>query len=109
MNDAAAPRARSSCATTLRVVIPAAAHLLRSKRRHWRIENSLHWILDIAFREDESRVRKDHGAQNLAILRHIALNLLKQERTCKLGTFNKRLKAAWDSDYLLTVLATLLQ
>ena len=85
----------------------SAAHLLRSKRRHWRIENSLHWILDIAFREDESRVRKDHGAQNLAILRHIALNLLKQETTCKLGVFNKHLKAAWDLDYMRTVLATL--
>ena len=72
----------------------SAAHLLHSKLRHWRIENSLHWILDIAFREDESRVCKDHGAQNLAILRHIALNLLKQETTCKLGVFNKRLKAA---------------
>lgn len=85
----------------------SAAHLLRCKRRHWRIENSLHWILDIAFREDESRVRKDHGPQNLAILRHIALNLLKQETTCKLGVFNKRLKAAWDLDYMRTVLATL--
>jgi predicted transposase YbfD/YdcC len=85
----------------------SAAHLLRSKRRHWRIENSLHWILDIAFREDESRVRKGHGAQNLAILRHIALNLLKQETTCKVGIFNKRLKAAWDLDYMQKVLATL--
>ena len=52
-------------------------------------------------------VRKDHGAQNLAILRHIALNLLKQETTCKLGVFNKRLKAAWDLDYMRTGLATL--
>jgi len=90
----------ASCATS-------AAHLLRSKRRHWRIENSLHWILDIAFREDESRLRKDHGAQNFAILRHIALNLLKQETTCKVGVFNKRLKAAWDLDYMRIVLATL--
>lgn len=87
----------------------SAAQLLRHKRSHWRIENSLHWVLDIAFREDESRLRKGHGAQNFAILRHIALNLLKQETTCKLGTFNKRLKAAWDTDYLLTVLATLFQ
>jgi predicted transposase YbfD/YdcC len=85
----------------------SAARLLRSKRQHWRIENSLHWILDIAFREDESRLRKEHGAQNFAILRHIALNLLQQETTCKLGVFNKRLKAAWDLDYLRTVLATL--
>jgi predicted transposase YbfD/YdcC len=87
----------------------SAAQLLRHKRSHWRIENSLHWVLDIAFREDESRLRKGHGTQNFAILRHIALNLLKQETTCKLGTFNKRLKAAWDADYLLTVLATLFQ
>jgi predicted transposase YbfD/YdcC len=87
----------------------SAAQLLRHKRNHWRIENSLHWVLDIAFREDESRLRKDHGAQNFAILRHIALNLLKQETSCKLGTFNKRLKAAWDPEYLLTVLATLFQ
>lgn len=85
----------------------AAAQLLRHKRHHWRIENSLHWVLDIAFREDEARLRKGHGAQNFAILRHIALNLLKQESTCKLGIFNKRLKAAWDTDYLLKVLATL--
>ena len=107
MNGAAAPTSRSSRATTFPVRHTSAAHLLRSKRRHWRIENSLHWILDIAFREDESRLRKDHGAQNFAILRHIALNLLKQETTCKLGVFNKRLKAAWDLDYLRTVLATL--
>ena len=52
-------------------------------------------------------LRKDHGAQNFAILRHIALNLLKQETTCKVGVFNKRLKAAWDLDYMRIVLATL--
>jgi predicted transposase YbfD/YdcC len=87
----------------------SAAQLLRHKRSHWRIENSLHWVLDIAFREDEARLRKGHGAQNFAVLRHIAVNLLKQETTCKLGTFNKRLNAAWDTDYLLKVLATLFQ
>lgn len=104
-------RCGAECSVETRYYISStdtsAAHLLRSKRRHWRIENSLHWILDIAFREDESRVRKDHGAQNMAILRHIALNLLKQETTCKVGIFNKRLKAAWDLDYMRTVLATL--
>jgi hypothetical protein len=65
-------------------------------------------VLDIAFREDESRLRKDNGAQNFAILRHIALNLLKQEKTLKVGVKNKRLRAGWDQDYLLSVLRPLL-
>jgi predicted transposase YbfD/YdcC len=81
--------------------------LLAAKRAHWQIENSVHWILDIAFREDDSRLHKDHGPQNFALLRRIALNLLKQETSCKLGIYNKRLKAAWDQGYLLKVLSTL--
>lgn len=84
-----------------------AARLLAAARTHWSIENGCHWVLDIAFREDECRLRKDHGSQNFAILRHIALNCLKQERTAKLGVKNKRLRAGWDNDYLLTVLSTL--
>lgn len=84
-----------------------AAMLLDAKRTHWQIENSLHWVLDIAFREDECRVRKDHGDQNFAILRHIALNLLKQEKTVKVGVKGRRLKAGWDQDYLLKVLSGL--
>ncbi len=70
--------------------------LLRAIRAHWQIENGCHWVLDLAFREDESRLRKGHSAQNFAILRRIALNLLKQDKTTKLGIKNKRLKAAWD-------------
>jgi predicted transposase YbfD/YdcC len=62
-----------------------AKRLLAATRAHWGIENDLHWVLHIAFREDECRVRKDHGDQNLATLRHIALNLLKQEKTLKIG------------------------
>lgn len=78
--------------------------VLRAVRTHWHIENRLHWVLDIAFREDESRVRKGHGAENFAVLRHLALNLLKHEETAKCGVHAKRLKAAWDNDYLLKVL-----
>lgn len=83
---------------------PLAAEALRATRAHWQIENSLHWVLDIAFREDESRLRTGNGPQNFAVLRHIALNALKQERTAKLGVKNKRLKAGWDEAYLLKVL-----
>ena len=74
-------------------------------RSHWGVENGLHWVLDIAFQEDASRMRKDHSQQNFIILRHMALNLLKQEQTAKCGIKARRLKAGWSVDYLRQVLA----
>ena len=81
-----------------------AQRMLAAVRGHWGIENSLHWVLDIAFDEDHHRVRKDNGPANFAVLRHIALNLLKQEHTVKAGIKAKRRKAGWDEPYLLKVL-----
>ena len=84
-----------------------AVQLLEATRNHWRIENSCHWVLDVAFREDASRIRKDNSGENFAIVRRIALNLLKSEKSTKLGVANKRLKAPWDNNYFTTILATL--
>jgi predicted transposase YbfD/YdcC len=89
--------------------LSGAARVLHAVRSHWGIENQLHWILDLAFDEDRCRVRKDHGPENFAVLRHIALNLLKQEKTCKRGIKGKRLLAAWKQSYLLKVLEGLNQ
>lgn len=85
--------------------ITGAKRVLTAVRSHWGIENKLHWTLDIAFNEDHCRVRKDNGPENFVILRHIALNLLKQEKTSKRSINGKRLQAAWSESYLQNVLA----
>jgi len=83
----------------------SAARLLDTTRMHWGIENSLHWVLDVAFREDDQRFRTGNGPQNCTLLRHAALNLLKHETSAKGGIQVKRLRAGWDDAYLLKVLA----
>lgn len=85
-----------------------AASLLNATRSHWGIENSVHWVLDVTFHEDLCRMRKDNSPQNFAVLRHIALNLIRQERTSKRSLKGKRLRAAWSDDYLCSVISGLL-
>ena len=101
-------RAKGECTTEWRYYISSleldAAEFNHRVRAHWAIENNFHWVLDVAFNEDACRVRRDHGAQNFAILRRIAVNLLKQERSAKVGVKNKRLQAGWSTRYLEIVL-----
>lgn len=77
----------------------------RTARSHWGIENKLHWVLDVQLNEDQSRARMRNAAENLAILRHITLNILKRETTKKRGVKGKQRNAAWDMLYLLKLLA----
>ncbi len=81
------------------------ATFARAVRGHWGVENKLHWVMDVCFREDQSRARTGYAAENLATLRRLALNLLKRERTKKRGIRGKQLNASWDHAYLLKLLA----
>ncbi len=78
------------------------AHAVRG---HWSIENTLHWSLDVTFREDDCRIRQGEAAENFALVRHVALSLLQQEKSLKVGIETKRFNAALDPDYLLKVLS----
>jgi predicted transposase YbfD/YdcC len=84
-----------------------AAQFQRAVRLHWGIENQVHWVLDMAFREDESRVRTGHGAENLTLLRRLSLNLLRADTTTKAGIKARRKKAGWDTSYLLHLFSLL--
>ena len=83
---------------------PQAKLIAHAVRSHWGIENSLHWILDVALREDDSRIREGHAPQNMATLRHITLNMLKQDAKSKLSIRRKRLVAGWKNSYLQQIL-----
>jgi predicted transposase YbfD/YdcC len=87
------------------LVLSLPERLLAIIRSHWGVENELHWCLDVAFREDDSRIRKGDSAQNFSCLRRLALTLLKRQKTAKMGLKAKRHQAGWDNDYLLRVLA----
>jgi predicted transposase YbfD/YdcC len=80
---------------------------LADARSHWGIENGLHWVLDIAFREDDCRIRAGPAGENVAVMRHIALNLLKTVKGTKVGSKNRRLRAGWDQAFLARVLGAL--
>jgi predicted transposase YbfD/YdcC len=86
-------------------LINNAKEFANSVRSHWGIENSLHWVLDVALKEDDCRIRKDNAPQNFAVLRQIAVNLLGKEKRVKRGIKNKQFLAAMDNNYLLRILA----
>lgn len=86
-------------------LIRSATAFVTMIRQHWDIENKLHWSLDVTFNEDRCRIRKDHAAENMVALRHIALNLLRQEHSHRLSLRQKRLLCGLDEHYLLTVLS----
>ena len=79
--------------------------LNRVIRTHWEIENRVHWVLDVAMGEDSNRTRKGESAQNLALIRKLALNLLRQEPSVQGGIAAKQKRAGWDHDYLLKILS----
>jgi predicted transposase YbfD/YdcC len=83
-----------------------AAAFAAAVRSHWGIENQVHWVLDVTFHEDQSRIRAGSAAENFAVVRHIALNLLRQATTKRKSIKGRRLKAAWDTEYLLQVLTS---
>ncbi len=82
-----------------------AADAAEAVREHWAIENRLHWVLDVAFGDDLSRLRKGHGARNMATVRHFALNLVRAERH-KSSIKSRRKRAGWSTDYLQSILAS---
>jgi predicted transposase YbfD/YdcC len=104
VNDGCGIRPRLKLVFTLSSLSSNAEKIAGTIRSHWGIENSLHWTLDVTFYEDKSRIRKDHSPENFALLRRLAINLLKQEKTSKQSLKMKRYRAAMDNNYLVKIL-----
>ena len=104
MNDDCGIKPPQKLVFTLSILIINAEKRAGAIRSHWCIENSLHWTLDVTFCEDESRIRKQNSPENLALLRRLAINLLKQEKTFKQSLKMKRYRAAMDNNYLVKIL-----
>ena len=83
---------------------PDAPRMLLAARSHWGVENKLHWALDVSFNEDGCRVRNGFAGENLAVIRQLALNLLKQEKSTKKSVKSKRLTCGWENDYLFKII-----
>jgi hypothetical protein len=103
-------RGQSKVETEIRYFLSSSAAdapvLAQAIRRHGSIENNLHWILDVNFREDDSRLRDPTAVRNLALLRKIALNLVSRDRSTKASLRAKRKRAAWDDNYMGQILAS---
>lgn len=84
--------------------VPSARKFMDVTRSHWHVENKLHWVLDVTFHDDESRVRKGHGAENLSTVKRVAINLLKQDKTTKKSIPNKQIHCAHSKDYIFKLL-----
>jgi predicted transposase YbfD/YdcC len=84
-------------------ILPCAKQYAYAARGHWGIENSLHWVLDVVFREDSSRIRKDNAPENMALVRHVIYNLLKNDKESKISMRKKKLKAEWSHDYAMSL------
>ena len=106
MNDGCGIKPRLKLVFTLTSLSSNAETIAEAIRSHWGIENSLHWTLDVTFSEDESRIRKQNSPENFALLRRLAINLLKQEKTSTQSLKMKRYRAAMDNNYLVKILSS---
>ena len=106
MKDGCGIKPRLNLVFTLSSLSSNAEIIADSIRSHWVIENSLHWTLDVTFCEDKTRIRKQNSPENFALLRRLAINLLKQEKTFKQSLKMKRYRAAMDNNYLVQILSS---